>query len=330
MSAAVIAALALAGFAVSNALETALLTLSFTEEKNILKSVSKRPVFKPLVKIYRWAFDEWRRHPSNFLAAILITQTLFSMLWCVIGLSRFKPVPAAPLAVGGALFLFGELVPKVLARRFPAKIIIVLAPPFYSFFTALRRIFLPFAQRLEKFTDWHLAKTVKQPFTEKEIRLLLKDRELTRDLRPRSRLILELMLEFSSARVKEAMRPAAEVFVLDTNSGSLEEMLARIVDKAYSRIPAAPGAALDKTTGILYAKDLLFTFATGGLVNLHDIIRECPVVEENQRLGETLDRFRRDAIHIALVKDKTGKVKGIISLEDIVEKIVGEIRDEYR
>ncbi|MBI2071347.1 MAG: DUF21 domain-containing protein [Elusimicrobia bacterium] len=321
---------ALIGFACSNSLETALLTLSFAEEKKFVKSLGRRPLSAPLARFYTYMFAEWRKNPTYFLTVLLVFNAAFSMLWCVLGLTRFEEVPFTPLLVGVALFLFGELLPKLLARRFPDKVALLFLLPLYGPMVALRRVLSPLVRSFERLTNLHLPRSLAYPFTAKEIKMLLADPELNQDLRPRSRLILETMANFSSRRVKEAMRPAKDVFALDARQSDMKKIVALTAAAGYSRIPVSRDGTLDQTMGILYAKDILFTFATSGLLNLQDTLRDCPAVDENDRLGQVLRRFQREAIHIALVKDKSGKVKGIISLEDILENIVGDIRDEYK
>ncbi len=161
--------------------------------------------------------------------------------------------------------------------------------------------------------------------------MLLTDRELAPDLRPRSRFAVEALLDFSNRRVKEAMRPAKDVFVIDANElGSLSLMFRRIQGNPYSRVPVSSDGTLEKTQGVLLVKDLLFTFATSGLINLTDILRPCPVVQDMEKLGKVLELFRGGAGHMALVKDAAGKTLGIITLEDVIEEIVGEIKDEFK
>lgn len=323
-----LAGLALLGFALSNALETALLSLSFAEEKKLVKSLPKKGWLKGPGILLGRAFDAWRRHPTGFLTTILVINGTLSMLWCVLGLGELEIAPWAPVAVGLALFFFGELVPKVLARRFPEWAAAIFIVPFHAIFYFLGKIVKPLLY-LERVTPWRLPGALRYPLTDKEIKTLLEDRELTQDLRPRSRFIVESLLDFSSRRVKEAMRPSSQVFFLDVRSASRSAVLEQLCRHPYSRIPVSSDGTLNGVTGILYVKDLLFTFATSGLLSLEDLLRPCPAIEENERLSTVLERFRREAIHLALVRDKAGHAKGIISLEDILEEMVGEIRDEH-
>ena len=103
-----IAGLSLLGFASSNALETALMTMSLTQEKRMSDRLTKRGYPQWLALAYREAFRDWKRYPTAFLMAILIFNTAFSMLWCVTGLSRLGYAIWAPLVIGLVLFLAGE------------------------------------------------------------------------------------------------------------------------------------------------------------------------------------------------------------------------------
>lgn len=324
-----LAILSLLGFAASNALETALMTLSPSQEKKLLQTFQKNkfPLF--MVKWCRTAFSDWKRHPLPFLMAILIFNAAFSMLWCLVGIQWMGFAAWAPLVVGLILFMAGELVPKVWARRFPETILLLILLPFYFLFRFTRGLFAPLADYFERMKHWKTPAWLHYPMTEREVKHLLADPELTQDLRPRSRLVLEAMLDFTHRRVREAMRPSSQVFFVSLKEKDLQGMLRRILDSGYSRIPVSSDDTLDHVVGILYIKDLLFTVATSGLVNLQDILRTCPFVEEGQALGPIMVRFREGGIHIALVKNRQGRVTGIISLENILEEFVGEIQDEF-
>lgn len=325
---------ALAGFAASNALETAFLTLSLSEEKRLARSFAG-PSWKKMQIVLAWyqhAFMEWKKAPIAFLISILIFNSAFSLLWCIAGMQRFGFAFWAPLVVGAALFLGGELVPKVLARRFPAGTLLLFILPFYGIYFLSRRLLAPLAHFLEKLTNWRLPVSSHYVMTEKELKTLIADRELSpQQLKPRSRFALEAILDFSSRRVKEAMQPASSAFVLNLSQmRTINDLRTYLQQHPYSRIPVSSDGRLENIMGILHVKDLLFTFATSGLVNLQDILRSCPVVADTDKLSVALELFKGGMTHIALVKDKAGHIRGLITLEDILEEIVGEIRDEFK
>ncbi|MBI4369311.1 MAG: DUF21 domain-containing protein [Elusimicrobia bacterium] len=323
--------LAVTGFLMTNALETTLLTLSFSDERRLVKGLSLKGAFwKGLSRYYQGAFDRWRHHPAHFLSLVLVLNSFCSGLWCVMALSRFGLTPLAGLIVGAVLFVGGELLPKVLARRFPEQAALCLLPPFYVFFEVTQGVLGPLVRVVERFARWPQSLGLRYPLTEQELKKLLQDRDMTSDLRPRSRLALESIFDFSSRRVRQAMRPAKDVFVLDVRRGDLGVVLKAVANKPYSRIPVSRDGSLQEVMGILYVKDLLFAFATSGLLHLQDLLRECPVIEETERLGRAMERFRQGGIHLALVRDRSGEIKGLISLEDILEEIVGDIQDEYQ
>ncbi len=153
-----VALLSLAGFAFTNAMETALLSLSFAQEKRIAKGIASGvPLWGKLVgKAYKRAFDDWKKYPMAFMMTILIANSAFSLLWCVLGLERMGLVSWAPLVIGAGLFLCGELIPKVLARRHPDKILLVTILPFYVIFSVIHRYMYPVVSLLEKATHWKI------------------------------------------------------------------------------------------------------------------------------------------------------------------------------
>lgn len=324
-----LAIVSLTGFAASNALETAFMTLSVAQEKKLAERLRKRGFPAWVADLYRRAFEDWKRHPVPFLMAILIFNSAFSMLWCLTGLEKFGYSIWAPFVVGLILFLAGELVPKVWARRFPEAVLVVVLLPFYTLFSVTRNLFSPLARYFERMTRWHTPQWMQYPMSEREVKRLLSDAELSQDIRPRSRMILEAMLEFSSRHVKQVMHPISEVFFINLQEGSVKDFIPKILDSGYSRIPVSRNATLEGVLGMLVVKDLLFTHATSGLVSLQDILRDIPIVEESQMLGSLLPRLREGGVHIALVKNKQGRITGLLSLEDVLEELVGDIKDEF-
>ncbi|GEM_PF-4385140 len=325
--AALVAVCALVGFAGTSALETAILSLSFSEEKKLLKALKVR--LPKISLLFSGALTAWHKHPTAILMTILILNTFFSMVWCVFSMRLAGSWFFIPLLVGLALFLVGELFPKVLARRFPAKTLLFLLLPFYGIFRVMYFWVGPVARFLEQGMRRLSAEAFSFPFQEGELKLLIRDLELTEGIRPKSRLVLEGLLEFSSKKVRDLMRTGENVFCLNLAEGDLSNLARKIVDKPYSRIPVTKDGRLENTIGVLYVKDLLFTFPTSGLVNLQDILRPCPIVEANLSVGNFLNLARREAVHIAAVRSKVGKIEGVLFLEDVLKSIVGDIRDEF-
>ena len=140
--------------------------------------------------------------------------------------------------------------------------------------------------------------------------------------------MMEGALEVSETQVRDAMIPRSQMVVVQ-NDSRLEEFLPRIVESGHSRFPVI-GEDKDEVDGILLAKDLLPHLASGAQrFDLTDTIRPAVVIPESKRLNMLLRDFRASRNHMAIVVDEYGGVSGLITIEDVLEEIVGEIDDEY-
>ena len=140
--------------------------------------------------------------------------------------------------------------------------------------------------------------------------------------------MMEGALEVSETQVRDAMIPRSQMVVVNFDS-SLEEFLPHIVESGHSRFPVI-GENKDEVVGILLAKDLLPHVAPGGPpIDLAKTIRPAVVIPESKRLNVLLRDFRVSHNHMAIVVDEYGGVSGLITIEDVLEEIVGEIDDEY-
>ena len=141
-------------------------------------------------------------------------------------------------------------------------------------------------------------------------------------------LMMEGALDVSETQVRDAMIPRSQMVVVHVDS-PLEEFLPQIVESGHSRFPVI-GEDKDEVVGILLAKDLLPHVAPGGPpIDLATIIRPAVVIPESKRLNVLLRDFRVSRNHMAIVVDEYGGVSGLITIEDVLEEIVGEIGDEY-
>jgi magnesium and cobalt transporter len=140
--------------------------------------------------------------------------------------------------------------------------------------------------------------------------------------------MMEGAIEMSETQVRDAMIPRSQMVVVN-NDSRLEEFLPRIIESGHSRFPVV-GEDKDEVVGILLAKDLLPHVASGGeSFDLASTIRPAVVIPESKRLNVLLRDFRVSRNHMAIVIDEYGGVSGLITIEDVLEEIVGEIGDEY-
>ena len=141
--------------------------------------------------------------------------------------------------------------------------------------------------------------------------------------------MIEGVLQVSEMQARDIMIPRSQMEVLNRDS-SLEQMLPVIVDTGHSRFPVI-GETRDEVVGILLAKDLLRYFVTGSeeAFNIREVLRPAVFIPESKRLNVLLKEFRANRNHIAIVVDEYGGVAGMVTIEDVLEQIVGEIEDEH-
>lgn len=138
--------------------------------------------------------------------------------------------------------------------------------------------------------------------------------------------LIHSIVEFGVRKVREVMVPRIDVFALDIHT-PINEIRERVSDAGHSRVPVYDGG-IDRISGILYVKDLLRSTG-GGNADLGRLVREAYFVPEGKKIDDLLREFQREKKHMAIVVDEYGGTSGIVTLEDILEEIVGEIRDEY-
>ncbi len=140
--------------------------------------------------------------------------------------------------------------------------------------------------------------------------------------------MIQGIIGLSETQVHEIMKPRIDVVAVDIND-SIKEIVDTIVGCGHSRLPVYDDS-IDTIIGVLYAKDLLsYYFDSDKKFNIKDIVREPYFVPEAKRISDLLREFKEKKLHIAVVVDEYGGFSGIVCLEDILEEIVGEIRDEY-
>jgi len=164
-------------------------------------------------------------------------------------------------------------------------------------------------------------------WSREEIQTFIQQTETALDAEEKS--MLSGVLEVSETQVREVMVPRSHMIVIDIEQ-KLEEILAVILESGHSRFPVI-GEDRDEVLGILLAKDLLRFFSSEGVKNvpLRKLLRPASVIPESKRLNALLKEFRDSHNHMAIVVDEYGGVAGLLTIEDVLEEIVGEIDDEH-
>lgn len=144
---------------------------------------------------------------------------------------------------------------------------------------------------------------------------------------PQQRQMIEAVVEFRSTTVGQVMTPRTEMVGLEV-SATVEEIKHAVIEQGFSRLPVY-AESLDHIVGVLYARDLIGHLGTDQPVTLRQNLREALMVPESKPVKELLSEFKQKKVHIAIVLDEYGGTAGLVTIEDIVEEIVGDIEDEY-
>ncbi len=231
--------------------------------------------------------------------------------------------------ITAAHLVLGEQAPKIYAIRRPESMAIWSAVPMRLFY----RLSYPLVRSLDAATGALLAVVGVErvgehdiPHSEEEIRVLLGHARSHGELTPLEHKLVEAVFEFDDAVCQQIMVPRREVVFLDVNA-SLAESLALVNRTRHSRFPLCDGS-LDKVLGIVHAKDLIGVAPDDDL-DLRTIMRPPRYVPETVNIGRLLGQFQVTKQHLALVVDEYGGLVGIVTLENVLERIVGPVQDEF-
>jgi CBS domain containing-hemolysin-like protein len=163
--------------------------------------------------------------------------------------------------------------------------------------------------------------------SEEELRVMLEEGARAGVLDKTENELIENIFDFHERTVREVMVPRTSIVAVDLDTPR-DELVERIISEGYTRLPVFH-ESIENIIGVIYSKDVLALIQNPHLIVLHDIIRPAPFVPETKQLSELLREFQEQKLHMAVVVDEYGGTAGIVTLEDIVEEIVGEIHDEY-
>lgn len=171
------------------------------------------------------------------------------------------------------------------------------------------------------------SRLLKTQLSEDDFREVLEAGTLSGALDKTEHELITSILEFTDTTAREIMVPRPDVVAVDIRSPK-DVLIRNVIEEGYSRLPVYDGS-IDKVVGIIYSKDLLSLLEHRDLIILQDIIRQPYFVHESKKISQLLREFQQRKVHLAIVIDEFGGTEGIITIEDIVEEIVGEIHDEY-
>ncbi|MBC8455540.1 MAG: gliding motility-associated protein GldE [Flavobacteriales bacterium] len=302
--------------------EVALFSLSKSE----IESKSDLKSFKIITNLLE--------KPNKLLATILVANNLINIgiviLFTKLGEIFFSAIESPLikffLEIVVATFLillFGEILPKIYASRNNINFSRIIAYPL----RILDIIFTPLSFPMQKFSNYIKNKLAIQN-SNISIDQISHALDLTRpeDTTKQEQKILKGIVNFGNIDTKEIMRPRIDIFALDSKLKS-EEIIKSITTTNHSRIPVFD-ENLDKIIGVLHIKDLL-PFLDKKEFQWKELLREPLFIPENKKLDDLMLEFQEKKVHLAIVVDEYGGTSGLVSLEDVIEEIVGDISDEF-
>lgn len=290
------------------------------------------------------------KSPSKFLATIQIGITLAGFLSSAFASDAFADklapilnswMPFISLDVWRAIsiviitiilsfftLVFGELVPKRLAMKYYEKIS-------YSTIGVIRGISVitaPFVKLLTVSTNmvskiFGVGEAEEEVVTEEEIKMMIDEGEEKGTIERGEKMLLNNVFEFNDIIVSEIMTPRTEMFAIDIND-NLEELLDKIDKFKYSRIPVYD-EDIDDIKGILFVKDILKPLKEHKKINIKAIMREPYFIPESKDIDELFKEMQQNKVQMSIAIDEYGGTAGLITMEDIIEELVGNIFDEY-
>lgn len=311
--------------------ETAYFSLTSAQLDKFKKS--RRKDRQRVVKLLKW--------PRQLLITIVVGNTmvnitiasiaavLTSRLSHAMELNENLIILLDVIVVTFVILILSEILPKVIAVRRPERFSVRAS----LLLMIIHYLLYPITYPLARFT--HILQTragfseSKTLLTEDELKTLAEVGEEQGTLQKDEKEMIHSIFEFGETTVKEIMIPRTDMVIVDTNT-TLSQLMQLVKTKLHSRIPVYKDK-IDNIIGILYVKDLLpyLSKRKRERIDLEKMVRPAYFVPEQKKIDELLREFQEEHIHMALVVDEYGGIAGLVTLEDIIEEIVGEIQDEY-
>lgn len=320
--------------AISSGSETVVTSITHLRAKQLLEEYPS---------IYKKPLEIWMHAPSRIITAILILNNVvnivISVLITSICLKLFSSY-ALSAATGIAtviILFFGEIIPKSFGKNFS----ISCSKPCLLFVYAIYKIEYPLVFVFAGIADFFVSKHKNQEaksITEKDLEFMIDEGEASGVIESMKKEMLSSVFEFDEIVVREIMRPRTDVVALEKHA-SIDEALSLAISTGYSRIPVYDDQ-IDHIIGIIYSKDLL-KYVYGkkhgsssddkdlSSLEVSSVMRIPLFVPESKLIMEVFKDLKRYKNHMAIVIDEYGGTAGLVTLEDILEEIVGEIQDEF-
>jgi CBS domain containing-hemolysin-like protein len=272
---------------------------------------------------------------DRLIATVLVGNNVVNITFSVLGtmvlINLFGEQAGAVLAtvlITVVLLVFGEITPKLFAAGHADRVVMFLARPLQGLIrlmSPLVWLFTMVSHSLIRVVGGHRLK--RSPLvTEEELKVMMEMGREAGVLEEGELRMLHRIFEFSDSVVREVMVPREEIAAIDL-SAKPDEVLDVLIEEGHARIPVYRGS-VDQVVGVVYARDVLAMARHGGLFVLADLIRPVSTVRETKRVAELLTEFQLEKTQIAVVKDAHGHTVGLVTIEDLLEEIVGEIQED--
>lgn len=272
---------------------------------------------------------------DSFITAILIVNNFVSIGMSAlatavcIGMFGFRwGVIIATFVSGFFIVTLCEITPKILAIKHTESIALFVAPIWevtIKIFHPVIRLFSALSNSILKI--FGIGATKRSPLiTEEELRLMIELGKEEGVLSDEERRMLHRIFEFGDIKVKDVMVPKEKIVAVDINTTS-EQLLNIFVEEGHARLPVYE-YSISNIVGVVYAHDLLYILRDKGLFLLQDLLHKPYFVRGGLRVNELLQTFQKDKVQIAIVVDEHNKTLGLLTLEDLIEEIVGEIEEK--
>lgn len=325
-SIALIVLLILSGY--FSAAETAITSLSKLRLRVLAEEGEKRA--KTLEKLVE--------RPAKLLSTLLVANNAVNITATTIGTALFIAILGperglwiATIVITLVLLLFGEITPKTLATQSPEKIAMRVSRPTAFLVTALSpvvKIFTALSGTLLRLIGVEVTVGHDPYITEQELRTIVNVGEQQGILEEEERAMIHSVFEFGDTEVRTVMRPRIDIFGISRHC-SISEILPSVVAEGFSRIPVYE-ETIDNIVGIVYAKDLLRLCVEKKTdTPIQELLRHAYYVPESKKVNELFRELQKERVHMAVVLDEFGGTAGIVTIEDLMEEIFGEIEDEY-
>ncbi|MFH1368111.1 MAG: hemolysin family protein [Elusimicrobiota bacterium] len=320
----------------------ALLALSafWSGSETALTTLSKYRVKKLIVtnKALSSSLGEWLKSPYYILTTILVGNTLnnlaLSSIATIVMLAAFKTVPQELielitwLLLTSAILIFGEITPKVFSRSNPEKVTLFAMPLLSRVIKLTKPLSWPAAKIQKAFPKLNLFPVSKLAFLGlEEMRGLIAESDSAGALGKETSQMLDRVLNMGDLDVRKIMTMMDKVEAVDIDQEE-SKFLDKLVETGRSRVPVYHGTP-NKMAGFVHTKDLLWVWKRSGGKFTSDFVHPPYFISPDKRVYDLMKEFQSGQTHMAFVKDTFGNLLGIITLEDILERIVGDILDEY-